>query len=156
MGAEPECRTCRLNLETSAPGGVIYRDNLWVLEHAIEPVPMAGWLILKPVRHVEAFADLTPKEAESFGPLVCSATLAMTEVLNPVKVYLSMYMEAEGFAHLHVHLIPRFEETPAERRGPHVFEYLRDASQSGENQADVGQATEVAAAIRVRMNTPNS
>ena len=65
-----KCIACRLHRgELSAPGGTIVRDHLWVLEHIVEPIPMVGWLVLKPVRHVESFAELTPEEASSFGPL---------------------------------------------------------------------------------------
>ncbi len=35
-----------------------------------------------------------------------------------------LYAEAEGFAHLHVHLVPRMPDQPEERRGPAVFGYL--------------------------------
>lgn len=89
-----DCIACRLHRGAlSAPGGTICRDNLWILEHIIEPIPMAGWLVLKPVRHVESFAELKRDEAASFGPLVHRITRAMTEVIRPVKIYLSMYME---------------------------------------------------------------
>jgi diadenosine tetraphosphate (Ap4A) HIT family hydrolase len=149
MTEEQECLTCRLNEgEGRAPGGVIYQDGLWRLEHAIEPIPMAGWLVLKPLRHVEHFADLTPEEAAVFGPLTRQITQAMREVLRPEKIYLSLYAEAVGFAHLHVHIIPRFAGTPDDRRGPRVFDYLRESSQTGRNLADVQEAVRVAAAIR--------
>jgi hypothetical protein len=49
--------------ELLAPGGAIQRDDLWVPEHIVEPIPMAGRLVLKPVRRVERFAELMPEEA---------------------------------------------------------------------------------------------
>lgn len=149
--AESECLTCSFNRDPVAPGGRIYGDDLWVLEHAVEPIPMAGWLVLKPRRHVEAFADLTEGEAASFGPLVRSVTHALQELLNPAKIYLSMFMEAEGFAHLHVHIIPRFEDTPPECRGPRAFEYLRAANQTGVSQDSVDEACRIAEALRARL-----
>ena len=104
-----ECLTCLLNQgEGKSPGGVIYQDSFWRLEHVLEPIPMVGWLILKSLRHVEHVADLTDEEALSFGPLTRRITRAMREVLRPEKIYLSLYAEAPGHAHLHVHLIPRF------------------------------------------------
>lgn len=152
---DERCLTCQLNRdETSAPGGAVYRDALWSLEHAIEPIPMVGWLVLKPVRHVEAFADLTLDEAVLFGSLTRRTTQAMTTVLQPTKIYLSMYMEAEGFAHLHVHIIPRFVNTPPDRRGPRVFDYLRECKQSGRNLGDPDAAREVVVAIRHLLQAP--
>jgi diadenosine tetraphosphate (Ap4A) HIT family hydrolase len=132
------CLTCRLNRgELPAPGGVIYQDAWWQLQHTIEPVPLLGWLVLKPLRHVEAFADLTDEEAATFGPLMRRITQAMTTVLRPAKIYVSLYAEAEGFAHLHVHLIPRSAQTPPERRGPRIFEYLRESTATGHNQVSL-------------------
>jgi diadenosine tetraphosphate (Ap4A) HIT family hydrolase len=146
------CGTCRANRgELPTPGGVIYQDGLWRVEHVVEPIPMVGWLVLKPLRHVEAFADLTPDEAASFGPLVRRITTAMTEVLAAAKVYVCLFAEAAGFAHVHVHLIPRLEDTPSDRRGPQVFEYLREAAAEGRNLGDIADAERAASAVRARM-----
>jgi diadenosine tetraphosphate (Ap4A) HIT family hydrolase len=152
--SNPTCGTCRANRgELQAPGGVVYQDALWRAEHAIEPIPMVGWLVLKPLRHVESFADLTTEEAASFGPIAHRLSRAITAELGATKVYLSLYAEAEHFPHVHVHLIPRFADTPPDRRGPRVFEYLREAAAHG-NQADVVEAVRVAGAIRDRLAAP--
>lgn len=64
------CLTCRITRgELPSPGGAIYEDNLWQMQHDIEPISLIGWLILKPLRHAEAFAELTVREAAMFGPL---------------------------------------------------------------------------------------
>jgi diadenosine tetraphosphate (Ap4A) HIT family hydrolase len=150
----PECGTCRANRgELAVPGGVVYDDGLWRAEHAIEPIPMVGWLVLKPLRHVETFADLTVEEALGFGTITHRLARALTAELGATKVYLSLYAEAEHFAHVHVHLIPRRADLPPERRGPRVFEYLREAIAHG-NQGDVAEAARVAAAIRARLGEP--
>ncbi len=147
--AVTHCLTCRLNRgELPAPGGVIYQDDLWQLQHGIEPIAFVGWLILKPLRHVEAFADLTSEEAAAFGPLTRRITRAMTDVLHPAKIYLSLYAEATGFAHLHVHLIPRYADTPPERRGPSIFEYLRESKASGQNRGTIAEVEHATVAIR--------
>ena len=147
----PDCGTCRANRgELAAPGGVVYEDALWRAEHAIEPIPMVGWLVLKPLRHVEAFADLTPEEAAAFGPIAHRLTRAMTAVLGAVKVYVCLFAEAEQFTHIHVHLIPRLADAAPERRGPRVFEYLREANAHG-NRWDVAEAARAADAIRATL-----
>ena len=146
------CLTCRITRgDIPSPGGVIYEDDLWQLQHDIEPVSLVGWLILKPLRHVEAFADLTEREAATFGPLTRHVTRAMTEVLHPAKIYLSLYAEAQGFAHLHVHLIPRYADTPPERRGPHIFDYMRERGANAHDRAKTAEVERVAAAIRRRL-----
>jgi len=144
------CVACRANRgELPAPGGVLYEGDGWRLEHTFEPIPLVGWLVLKSLRHVETFADLTRDEAAAFGPLTRRVVAAMEDVLAPVKVYLSLY--AEGCAHLHVHLIPRYEETPPGRRGPGIFAYLHEASTQGRNVADVDAAERAALAIRAHL-----
>ena len=146
------CITCRANRgELRAPGSVIYGDTLWRLEHSLEPIPLAGWLVLKPLRHVESFAALNDDEAASFGPLVRRAMAAMTQVLAPAKVYLCLYAEHRDAQHIHFHLIPRYDNTPPERRGPGVFEYLREAGLRGENLADIAEAERIVAALRERL-----
>ena len=149
-GAPEGCLTCRANRgEFMAPGGVIYQDALWRLEHSLESIPMIGWLILKPLRHVEAFADLTPDEAASLDPLVRRITGAMTEVLAPARVYVCLY--AEAVSHVHFHLIPRDPQMAREHWGPGVFDLLSAASDQGRSLADVGAAAQAAMAIRERL-----
>ena len=41
------------------PGGTIYENEGWVVDHSISPVALKGWLIVKPRRHVENFSELT-------------------------------------------------------------------------------------------------
>jgi hypothetical protein len=49
---EPVCLTCCINRgEIAAPGGVIYEDDLWQLQHDIAPISLVGWLVLKPLCH---------------------------------------------------------------------------------------------------------
>lgn len=148
---DASCGTCRANRgELPAPGGVIYEDALWRLEHILAPIPMAGWLVLKPLRHVESFADLSAEEAAAFGPLVHGITRAMDAVMRPAKVYLCQFSEAEHFAHIHFHLIPRRADTPPEHRGPAVFALL-SAARAGSNLAPVEEAERLAAGLRSRL-----
>jgi diadenosine tetraphosphate (Ap4A) HIT family hydrolase len=146
------CIACRANRgQLNAPGGVIYHDELWQLEHILEPIPLAGWLVLKPLRHVEAFGELTAAEAIGFGLIARRATRAMQQVLFSTKIYVVLFAEAPNAAHIHFHLIPRFAETPEGQRGPNVFNLLRDASIQGRNLGSVAAAQQIAAAIRERL-----
>ncbi len=148
------CGTCRANRGALVtPGGVIYDDGVWRLEHILEPVPMVGWLVLKPWRHVESMADLTDDVAASFGVLSRRVIAVMREVLRPEKVYLCLFAEAEQFAHIHFHLIPRFTDTGSHHRGPHIFDTLREANRRGENLADPAEAARVGEQIRTRLVT---
>jgi diadenosine tetraphosphate (Ap4A) HIT family hydrolase len=39
------------------------------------------------------------------------------------KTYLAFFAEGEGFGHLHIHVIPRYDDQPPDRKGPAVFGY---------------------------------
>jgi diadenosine tetraphosphate (Ap4A) HIT family hydrolase len=88
------------------PGGVIYEDELWVVDHSISPVRLRGWLIVKPRRHVEDFADLSAAEAASFGPLASVAARAVRDTLGAGRVYVCSF--GEEWRHVHVHVVPRY------------------------------------------------
>jgi diadenosine tetraphosphate (Ap4A) HIT family hydrolase len=145
------CMTCAANRgELKAPGGVIYEDALWRIEHILEPIPMAGWLIAKPLRHVTTFADLTPEEAAAFGPLMHRTMGAMQRILDAEKVYLCLFSEAEGFVHIHVHLIPAMRDWTAAQRGPAVFELIGEAKRRG-NLMDTSKAAAIADRMRTEL-----
>jgi diadenosine tetraphosphate (Ap4A) HIT family hydrolase len=148
------CITCRANRgEVATPGGVLHDDGLWRLEHTFEPIPLVGWLVLKPLRHVESVAELTEAEATALGPLIHRTSGALTAVLGCTKVYVMCFAEAADAPHVHFHLVPRAPDLPRERRGPRVFEYLREAKERGENLVDPVEAARVAAAVRRILTT---
>ncbi len=149
------CVACRANRgEIVAPGAALYDDGLWRLEHTFEPIPMVGWLVLKPLRHVESLADLTAEEAAALGPLLRRISQAMNETLAPAKVYAALF--AEAVAHLHIHLIPRAADLPEASRGPDVFTLLSQAAHTGKNLGDVDEARHVALAIKQRLAQPSA
>lgn len=87
---------------------------------------LEGWLILAPLRHVQSLDELTPDEATTLGELLRESSIALQAVTGCVKTYVMLFAEAEGFAHLHVHVVPRMQDQPPDRRGPDVFGYLKD------------------------------
>ncbi len=146
MAKPPSCATCRANRgEMTTPGGPLFDDGLWRLEHTFEPIPMVGWLVLKPLRHVEQLADLSAAEAAALGPLLQRIASAMRVILAPSKVYCALY--AEAVAHLHFHLIPRAPDLAAAFRGPDAFKLLSEASRSGRNLGNVDEAERIARAV---------
>ena len=124
-----ECLACLVNLGgRQPPGGVIWNNGLWQVDHRVHPCPTLGWLIVKPVRHVEFFDDLTVEEAEEFGLLVKRVTSALRKCLPrpPVKVYTILLAESADCSHIHFHVVPRMEDDPIEFRGPRVFAWPGD------------------------------
>jgi diadenosine tetraphosphate (Ap4A) HIT family hydrolase len=77
-------------------------------------------------QRVHSLDELTPEEAFAFGDLLRKASVALKSVTGCQKTYVMLFAEAEGFAHLHVHVVPRMPDQPDDRRGPDVFGYLKD------------------------------
>jgi diadenosine tetraphosphate (Ap4A) HIT family hydrolase len=145
----PGCVACEANAgQRAVPGGVIHQDAGWRLEHALSPAPLAGWLVLKPLRHCEGLEALTEAEAASLGPLLHHAGAALQVVTGAAKVYTAFWGEA--VAHLHLHLIPRAPDLAEALRGPGIFELLRRAVHEGVGVPDA-EAAAVAAAVRSQL-----
>ncbi|MEO6996858.1 MAG: HIT family protein [Terracoccus sp.] len=87
---------------------------------------LPGWLVINPTRHLTSFTELAPAAADELGGLVHRLSRALEQVTGCVKTYLMQFSEADGFSHLHVHVVPRMPDHPAEARGPKVFAYLDD------------------------------
>src|SRR5215813_1653614 len=75
-------------------------------------------------RHVIALDELTVEEAAYLGPLLRAATAALRQVLGCSKTYVGLFAEAEGFAHVHFHVVPCGPDLDQSLRGPRVFGLL--------------------------------
>ena len=103
---------------------VVHTDH-WRVAHAFNST-LPGWLVLLPTRHVTSFTQLSPEAADELGGLVRRLGTALETATGCVKTYLMQFSEAEGFSHLHLHLVPRLPDHPEDVRGPKVFAYLTE------------------------------
>lgn len=94
-----------LSGKVQAPGGVIYEDNYWVLEHSLSPVLLPGYLIIKLKRHSEHLAELTSEEANALGRIIQNTCSALSRVVKPAKIHVCSWREQ--VKHIHFHVIPR-------------------------------------------------
>ena len=122
----PGCFACDRQATDAPPPreDVVHTDH-WRVAHAFNST-LPGWLVLLPTRHVTSFTELTPEAAAELGGLVHRLAAALADVTGCAKTYLMQFSEAEGFSHLHLHLVPRLVDHPEEARGPRVFAYLAD------------------------------
>jgi diadenosine tetraphosphate (Ap4A) HIT family hydrolase len=121
---EPGCHVCEQTAATDLPpreAAVV--TSRWRVAHAFD-CSLPGWLVLLPLRHVTALDELDDEELVELGLLQGRVSGALREVLGCTKTDSVLFAEAEGFAHLHVHLVPRMPDQPADRRGAGVFGYL--------------------------------
>jgi diadenosine tetraphosphate (Ap4A) HIT family hydrolase len=101
----------------------IAADEHWRVAHAFNSA-LPGWLVLVPRRHVTALSELTDAEAAGLGTWQVRLSRALEQVVGCQKTYLAQFAEAEGFAHVHFHVVPRSPGLPAELRGPRIFQLL--------------------------------
>ena len=126
-----------------APGGVLYKDRLWIATHALPSpeVPLRGLVVFQPKRHVEELSKLTAEEALALGPLLRRLCSAIQHVLRPERVYACSL--GEGLRHVHFLLLPRSAGMP--ENGADV---LREVIDEGRWACSLLQAEQAAEAIR--------
>ncbi len=114
-----DCYACGWNarLADAPPRESVVAENGWRVALAIG-CSLPGWLVVVPTRHLQAMDELSHGEAAALGPLLRRLTIALREVVNCEKTYVAMFAEQVGFAHLHVHVVPRMPWFTWEETGP--------------------------------------
>lgn len=140
------CLSCDNNAQRFAlpPREHVASDDHWRAAHAFG-TGTPGWLVLVPLRHVTAIADLTDAEAALLGTWQVRLSRALHAVTGCAKTYVAQFAEAEGHAHVHFHVIPRMPDHPDELRGPRVFGRL-----GRPDEDDIGTAHRDELAVRIR------
>lgn len=77
-----------------------------------------------PRRHVLSLDQFDDVEADELGPLLRGVTAALVATTGCVKTYVLLLAEAEGFQHVHFHVVPRGKDLPDAFRGPRIFGLL--------------------------------
>ncbi len=111
-------------------GGVIARPPGWVLHGVASASPVPGWVVLTSTRHVRAVYELEDEEARELGAWTARVTRAQREVLGAAHAY--VFAIGDVLRHCHVHLVPRYPDTPARLWGRGVFDARPEEAQSPE------------------------
>lgn len=117
------CYACGLAEDLASVTQAIHVEDGWRVAHAFN-TSLPGWLVLVTLRHVTAVHELTAAEAAAMGVLLKKCSAALQELTGCSKSYFMFFAEAEGFSHLHVHVVPRMDWFSREQRGPHVFTFM--------------------------------
>ena len=151
MPADQGCLSCLDSARSDlAPRDRVYLSPLWRVAHAFG-TQLPGWLVVLPRRHVTALDGLTPAEQAELGPLLAAVTGALREDLHCSKTYVALFAEAEGFEHVHFHVIPRMADLDPGFRGPFVFALLGgDAAAQLPEQVRDEIASQLAGSVRLR------
>ena len=117
----PDCAACEIVRGARVPlGGVLLRSGGFVL-HAVDgPTPVPGWLVLTAERCTRAVYTLGEDELAALMPLAARVMRLQRERLGAEHVYL--FAIGDVLTHCHVHLVPRYADTPAHLRGRGVFD----------------------------------
>jgi diadenosine tetraphosphate (Ap4A) HIT family hydrolase len=86
----------------------------------LDPAPVRGWLVLTSDRHARAWYDLQAEELAALGPLAARVMAAQRAALGAEHVY--AFAIGDQLQHFHLHLVPRFADTPERLRGRRCFE----------------------------------
>ncbi|MER5583348.1 HIT family protein [Streptomyces asoensis] len=146
----PDCYTCGREAEFAdlPPRECVAYDEHWRVAHAVGTA-LPGWLVLLPRRHVTAVHDLTDAEAAALGTWQVELSRALRGVTGCAKTYVVQFAEAEGFSHVHFHIVARAADLPPEHRGPGVFALLR---RPGSEQVTADEADRIARSLRARLH----
>jgi diadenosine tetraphosphate (Ap4A) HIT family hydrolase len=94
----------------SPPGGYIYEDSHWRVCHApIDKGPL-GTLFVESQRHFLDFAEASPDETASYGPLLKKLYTELKSITGAERIYQVIMLE--GVSHFHSWLVPRGKEIP--------------------------------------------
>lgn len=144
---EPDCLVCQEHrLDVRPPGDHLIADEDVVAFH-LPPIPPSpdvylGYLLVTPRRHVAGFGDLEPGEAASMGRAMQRMSRAL-EALGAVRVYVLGI--GHSVPHLHIHLVPRWPETPDDVPWLKVDEW--EGARRGDQQAATAFALELQAVL---------
>jgi diadenosine tetraphosphate (Ap4A) HIT family hydrolase len=126
MTTTADCYPCAREDEAGSlpPREAVAGDDHWRVAHALG-CALEGWLVLVPRRHVTSVGELTDAEAQSLGSWQVRLSRALHRVVGCQKTYIAQFAEAEGFSHVHFHVVPRPPDLPPELRGPGIFQLMR-------------------------------
>ena len=101
------------HLQAQDPARVVYEDEQFYVAHPLdgdEPTYL-GSLMTVTKRHVPSFAELTADEAQALGLLLSCVSRALKAATGAGHTY--VYFFGEGFHHLHVFTVARYDEMPS-------------------------------------------
>jgi histidine triad (HIT) family protein len=123
---ETDCFVCQKHRGlVPVPGGAIYEDELTYASHGIIPEGnddvFLGWVFVEPKRHAPGLADLTDGEASAIGVTTTRISRALLAATGGEHVYAAVL--GHQVAHLHIHLIVRYPNTPREYWGLNLVQW---------------------------------
>ncbi|WP_224247550.1 HIT family protein [Hyalangium gracile] len=121
MDVNDPCLGCAIvRGATRPPGGIIARAPGLVLHGVAAPSPVPGWVVISSERHLRALYELDEAESRELGAFAARVMRAQREVLGAEHAY--AFAIGDVLRHFHLHLVPRFPDTPQRLWGRAVFD----------------------------------
>ncbi len=143
----PSCLVCEeVSGVVEVPGGFVRSGPLSVAFHvpSLNEVDVFfGHVLVVPKRHVADFAGLTQEEASEIGVAIMKCSNALKGI-GAERVYVATV--GHSLEHLHVHLLPRWPETPREVPWHSVDDWV------GARRANSSKASDVVVQLRAVMD----
>ena len=89
------------------------------------PSPVPGWVVISSERHVRALYDLDEPTARELGAFAARVMRAQRQALGAEHAY--AFAIGDVLRHFHLHLVPRYRDTPPASVGPGRLRGLRPA-----------------------------
>lgn len=121
-----ECLSCKSisGERRISPGPTIHDGRFWLVEHAY-PCALKGWLVLVLKRHAEALHEVSMEEFVELGQLQERFAKLLRQELGNEKEYSACFAEAEGFHHIHFHLVAKPYNLSNDLVGTRIFSMLK-------------------------------
>src|SRR4051794_26478234 len=101
------------------PGGIIHQTKHFVVHAIAAESPLEGWVVLTSRAHVRGFYDLPADALGEMGQLAAKIAIEQKRALGAEHVYAMAI--GDVLLHSHLHLIPRYANTPDGLRGIGAF-----------------------------------
>jgi diadenosine tetraphosphate (Ap4A) HIT family hydrolase len=106
MTTNSDCPYCLPEHGDQEPiGGWVHRDEHWLVAQGPAGTTVPGALKITSRRHFIDFAEMTPPEAASFGPLLTRLDAALRQATDAERVHL--VSTRDRVQHFHAWLYPR-------------------------------------------------
>lgn len=97
-------------------GVTIYEDDYVYVGHIDGEKIYLGHIMIDLKRHVPTLGDMNMDEAKAFGIVMATVSKALMESEKAEHIY--SLVSGNSVPHLHMHIVPRYPNTPEDYWGP--------------------------------------
>ncbi|UOE96391.1 HIT family protein [Alkalihalobacillus sp. LMS39] len=128
-----DCFICQKHSGTiQTAGNAIYENEFVQVGHIDngENPHYLGHVMIDLKRHAPTLADMTEVESAAFGKMMSAVSKALMETEKAEHVY--CYVLGDAVPHLHMHVVPRYPNTPKQYWGPNAVYDWEEAPMGNE------------------------